>query len=213
MQSTLAMRPYYLKNDYIKGNAFDGTLMSKSNHRLLLLPEELIIGLHEAIEYEAGQAMPVITYTCGRSWGERLVKRWEQEWDFFYQTELKAASFVYFEQWLKQSFLFHGWGEIELDFSLQDEGLLQFWLEDSVLAHLLKSLDAPRSCGIFSGLLAALTSGICERELEAVELECSKSGAERCHFVVAVPSLIEQARKMQLDGDSPQDIMRALRVV
>lgn len=210
-QDTLPpLRPYFYRNDYMQGDSRLGTLTSKGGHRLLALPEELITGLHKAIEHETGRAWSIVAYTCGYKWGQRLLKTWMAEWRTFYQMELDRADYVYFQSWLGAAFEFYGWGQIELDFSLEQEGVIQYWLKDSVLVPLLAEFDDTHVCEIFAGLLAAMTSWLAGRELAGIEISCAKSGYERCRFAVAMPEYIEKARDQKLRGASADDILAAL---
>ncbi|TNE48868.1 MAG: hypothetical protein EP343_13345 [Deltaproteobacteria bacterium] len=211
LQDTNFAKPYFLRSDYLQGNSFDGTLYTRSNHRILVLPEELVVGLHKAIEYQAGQAMPVIMYTCGRKWGERMFYRWEQEWQYFYSRELAESLFEEFAMWLKQAFSFYGWGDISIDLSLSEEGIVQFNLKNSVLPKLTQSLESPHVCGIFEGLLAAVSSELSGRDLECVETQCCKSGHDHCHFAVALPQFIDPVRSQRLQGASQDAMMETLR--
>lgn len=204
--------PYFWKDTYLKSSASKGTLMSQTNTRLLVLPEELVTGFHQALEYEAGRAFSIIAYTCGKKWGLYTTKRWEKEWRTFYQMAPHEADFAFFEAWLQACFVFHGWGRIEMDFSMERDGLLQYHLTDSVLAALNTSLEEPYVCGLFTGLLAHATGWLCGRELDALEIACVKNGAERCSFVVAAPEVIGEMRQMQMDGANAQRLLQAMRL-
>lgn len=204
------MRPYFHRDDYIKGDPFEGTLKTHMGQRVIVLPEELLQGLHNAIVHETGRAWGVVAYTCGRKWGERLMRSWQKEWTHHYQQEVTTADFVYFEQWLRAAFSFYGWGELELDFSLQDQGVVQCWLKGSVLARLLGDLEDKYVCHIFAGMFASMFTKLAGRELDALEIACARSGAERCRFVVAMPEYIERARRGQLEGADTDTMLDAL---
>ncbi|TVR03859.1 MAG: hypothetical protein EA398_03655 [Deltaproteobacteria bacterium] len=207
----IAPHPFYLRDDYIEASAWEGTLRSASGHKLLVLPEELIIGVHRATEHETGKALPLIMTGCGRQWGERLVRRWEQEWTHFYGHALADADFTAFETWLRLLFEHQGWGHLELEFGLEDEGLLEFRLRRSVFARLLADSPFDTVCHIFAGLLAAMTSRFAETELDAIEIACERSGAPCCRFIVAVPERVESARALALDGASSEQLLAELR--
>lgn len=204
------LRPYFRRDDFLRGDPAQGTLTNFAGHRMIVLPEDLIQGLHRAIAYETGHAWPLVAYACGRRWGERLVRTWQREWREAYACELDASMYLYVEIWLKEAFAHYGWGELELDFSLEDQGVVQLWLRDSVLARLLVEIEGDHVCDIFTGVFAATLSWLAGRDLEAVEVACSKSGHERCRFAVALPEHVEAAQRAKLDGGDPDSIMRAL---
>lgn len=202
--------PYFRRPGYLKGSAYDGTIRTRMGDRVIVLPEELIQGLHRAIAFETGRALPVITYTCGRRWGARMVRRWEEGWRQAYQERMEAAEFHVVAAWLDEAFRFHGWGELEIDFSLEHEGVVQFYVRNCVLSRLLADIEEPMVCDIFAGLFASLCTWIVGRDLECSQVACEKSGASRCHFVVATPERIERVRDARLDGADTERMLARL---
>lgn len=206
-----SFRPYFLSDNYLSGQPNQGTLRVDGDERVVVLPEELICGLHRALEYETGHAWPIVAYTCGRKWGQRLLAHWRGEWARHYGVALDDAPFPHFEVWLAEAFAFFGWGRLEVDFSLEQRGVVQCFLEQSVLARLLKDVvEHDHVCEIFTGLFAAVISDLAGVELEALEVACEAGGHRRCHFVVAREAYIERARSARLDGGSPEAILEAL---
>lgn len=206
------LRPYFFRDDYVMGRPQKGTLETNKSQRVLVLPEELIEGLHQSLEEQTGHAWPIVAHTCGRKWGERLMRLWRVEWGHFYGKKIEDVHWIHFEVWLTQAFKYYGWGELEVDFELEEEGIVQVYLKDSVLARLLEGVvDNDHVCEIFAGLLGAVFSSLTREELTALEVACSAGGHERCQFAVAREEYIEDGRQARLEGGSQEAILEAIR--
>lgn len=205
--------PYFRRPDYLQGSAFEGTIRTSAGERLVMLPEDLIRGLHKAIEFETGRALPIITYTCGRRWGQRVVGRWTANWERSYNGILESADYTDFEAWLKDAFRFHGWGDLAVDFSLATHGMVEFRIANCVLPRLLADLETTMVADIFAGLFASLVSSLVGRELECAQVACEKSGAPACRFLVATGARVERARQVRMDGGSTEQIISSMMEV
>jgi predicted hydrocarbon binding protein len=202
--------PWFLKKNWLQGSAFEGTIRTRDGDRVVVLPEELLQGLHRAIAFETGAALPIIAYTCGRRWGARMVRRWDAQWREHYQERMEQTEFDMFQAWLIQSFRFQGWGELSWDFSMEQQGVLHFEVRNCVLSRLLADLEEPMVADIFAGVFAALSSWVVGRELECAQIACEKSGAPACRFVVATPERIEKVRNARLEGATTEQMMSRL---
>jgi hypothetical protein len=199
--------PYFLKSDYLQGSAYEGTIHTRYGDRMLVLPEELVQGLHRAVAFETGRALPIIMYTCGKRWGARVVKRWEDGWRQAYQERMDGAAFTMVAAWLDSAFRYNGWGGLEIDFSLENEGVVQFFVKDCVFARLLHDSEEPMVGDIFAGLFASLSSWLSGRDLECVQVACEKSGADRSRFVVSTPERVAAVRTMRMEDAGTEQLL------
>jgi hypothetical protein len=111
---------------------------------------------------------------------------------------------------MQRLFAHYGWGGFSFDFEREQDGLVSARVENSIFSRLLGDLEDIRVCGIMSGLIAAVTSQLAERELEAVELRCCKDGHDHCEFVVGTPERIERARRIRLQHGSPEEMLEMI---
>lgn len=202
--------PYVYRDNYLEGSFQEGLVRTSAGNRVVVLPEEMLVGLHRALIQEAGAAWSIISYTCGRRWGERLLDTIESEWRSYYGKRFESADFPIFEAWLKAYFSYYGWADLEIDFEQAPEGIVEFILTDSVLEVLLADLDRTHVNEIFAGVLAALVSRLAGRELECLEVESALADAERSRLAVALPERVEEARRVRVDGGSPEKIREVL---
>ncbi len=199
--------PYFYRSTYLYGDFEHGTIVTENDTRLVMLPEELIKGLHQAIEYETGRAWNIVAYSCGRQWGKRLLRTMQDEWRNYHSMQFDHSEYFIFESWIAEYFSFLGWGELEIDFSREDEGLVQFYLQHSVLDHLLADLEDDYVNEIFAGVLASMCTWLSGRELECLEVETPQRGAERSRMIVGLPERIERARKARLNGADVEEMV------
>ncbi|TVR02584.1 MAG: hypothetical protein EA398_07620 [Deltaproteobacteria bacterium] len=204
-------RPYVLRDTYLRTSAFEGTIHTEGGQRVMVLPEELIQGLHRAVEHETGRAASLILYGCGRRWGERMIERWRGEWREYYDAKIEDADYTAFEAFLVVVFADHGWGSLEVDFAMAEEGLLEFRLRNSVFARLITGTEQPVVDHIFTGFFAAIASAFSGETLDAIEIASTRSGAPACRFIVALPDRIDRARERALDGATGDELLATLR--
>lgn len=202
--------PYFQRKTYLKSDFSQGLITTRAGSRIIVLPEELIQGIHSAIEYETGRAWSLVTYLCGRRWGERLLATIREEWRYYHRTSVDHVEFAVFEAWIREYFRFHGWGDLSIDFSREDDGLVMFRLKNSILDRLLTDLAGGYVNEIFCGLLAAWVSWFANAELECVEVESPQHGADQALLVIGLRERIEAARKARALGGDPEQIWEAI---
>lgn len=197
--------PHFYRDDYIEGDFEQGTLRTSLGTRVIALPRDLVLGLHEAIEYEAGRAWSIVCYSCGRNWGARLMQMMQNEWRAHYRQHLEHMDFEIFEGWINEFFRFNGWAELEIDFALEPQGLVDFYLSDSVLEQLLEGFEADHVNEIFAGVIAAMVSWLAGRELEALEIASPRRGAARSRIIVGLPERIAQGRRARASAENGEE--------
>ncbi len=204
--------PFVQRDDYLEQHLEDGRMKTGAGTRLVVMPEELIVGLHRALHHEAGSAWSLIAYTCGRRWGERLLDTIDREWRHYEGESFERVEYPVFEGWLESYFDFYGWADLEVDFSEERQGVVQFWLADSVFDRLLEDFEGDYVNEIFAGVLASLTSRMADRELECLEIASAhQEDVERSRLAVALPERIEEARRARLDGAATDELLDQLR--
>ena len=201
--------PYFYRSGYLEGDFQEGTIKVETGTRIVVLPEDLLRGLHAALKFETGRAWRIVAYECGRSWGGRFLQSVQQEWRNYYGMRFDDCEYYIFENWLSEYFSFLGWGDLKIDFSREEEGMVQFYLRDSILDELLEEFDAGYVNEIFAGLLASTATWLSGRELGCVEIESPKNGADRSRFICGLPERVERARKARLHDVGAQKLVKA----
>ncbi len=211
MDYDLPTSPYFMRSDYLQSDFNSGVIRTRSGHRVIVLPEDMIVGIHQALEYETGRAWGLIAYLCGCRWGERLLATVRQEWRHFHQNKLEYLDFEVFRHWFREYFAHRGWGDLQFDFSMEDEGLVQIWLSNSILDRLLTDMAGGYVNEIFCGLIATWISWFAGQELECLEVESPQLDADRARLVIGLRPRVEAARKVRATGGDAQAMLEALR--
>lgn len=202
--------PYFYRSSYLQGDFEAGTLRTEHGHRVIVLPEELLKGLHKAITYETGRAWNLVAYTCGQHWSEKFLRNMQSEWREYYSQTFEKCDFSIFESWVAEYFKFQGWGTLSIDFSMEEQGLVQFFIEDSIFDRLLDDLGEDYVNEIFAGFLGGLASWLASRDLSCIEVESPQKGAERSRLIVGLPERVESARRVRVSGGTTDDMIAAL---
>ncbi len=202
--------PYFFRKSYLQGDFEAGTLRTEHGGRIIVLPEELIQGLHKAIEYETGKAWNLVAYSCGKHWSEKFLRNMQAEWRAYYSQTFEKCDFTIFESWVAEYFKFQGWGKLTIDFSMEDNGLVQFYIENSIFDRLLGDMNDSYVNEIFAGFIAGLSSWLASRDLECLEVESPQNGAARSRLVVGIPERVESARRVRVSGGTTEDMIAAL---
>jgi len=199
----------YLPEEYFSHNLASGVIRAPTGTRMLIVPEQLLRGIHEALQEETGAAAGVVLYRCGRWWGRRFAQRYLAELRHFYQLDAAELSLGVFVVLLRRAWGMLGWGRLELSFALQDHGFLEAHVHGSVYSDVVGTSDQP-SEQLVAGLLASLVSELAGRELECVQTTCKSVGSDRCVFLVGIKSRIDLINTWVRQGRSHATIVESI---
>ncbi len=191
---------YFASDAYVQGDLELGLLENRRGERLLALPETLIQGIYAGLDKETGQASRMVLFNCGRWWGKNFYARFFEELTDYYQTSLAEMPMVEFVQCLRQCWITHGWGQIELDQTYQDRGFLVIEIQNSPFAQQAPKQNQP-VCFLESGALSAFFSQLTGRELHCVQTTCESMGADCNRFVIGLPKRMEGVETMVTNMD------------
>ncbi len=162
----------------------EGVLWNPAKTRLCLLSTDFLSGVYTAVKDEAGPAWPVIFKTCGRIWGERIMRRLEREAQTVGNLQLREMPISMFLRFFREYFVYHGWGLMTIDVSqARETGIVTAALEDSVFAEVIRD-EEDFSDPMIAGILAGMLSHISGHDLDCVQTACISRGAEASRFVV-----------------------------
>lgn len=162
----------------------EGVLWNPAKTRLCLLSNDFLTGVYNAVKDEAGPAWPVIFKTCGRIWGERIMRRLEREAQVVGNLQIRELPVSMFLRFFREYFVYHGWGLMTIDVSrARETGIVTAALEDSIFAEVIRDEDE-FSDPMIAGILAGMLSYMSGQDLDGVQTECISRGAEASRFVV-----------------------------
>jgi hypothetical protein len=183
-------RSHYHEEDYFSLNVRNGIIRSPIGTRMLVIPEELVQGLHVALQEETGGASGVVLYACGRWWGRQFVKRHATEVRQFYQVDLGELPLHFQQQLLRRVWAMYGWGLLDMSFDLRDQGFVEVTVQNAMYSETVGNLGRP-SDHLIAGVLASIVTELAGRDVECVETACKSKGDPRCHFLVGIQSRVD----------------------
>ena len=206
--------PIFAKNPYREGEYFslnvrNGVIRSPIGTRMVAIPEDLVLGLAAGLEEECGSATKVVLYACGRSWGQRCMKRLGIETRQFYQRDQAELPLHFHTQVLRRVWALYGWGLLQFDHSTSDKGLLEAIVENAMYSDVVGNVGKTTD-HIIAGVLAAILSELAGRELHAVEICCKSKGDARCHFMIGTEARTKILDSWVREGRKRREILDAI---
>ncbi len=188
----------------------EGTLWNPAKTRLCLLSTDFLTGVYAAVKDEAGPAWPVIFKTCGRIWGERIMRRLEREAQTVGNLQLREMPVTMFLRFFREYFVYHGWGLMAIDVAqARETGIVTASLEDSIFAEIIRD-EENFSDPMIAGILAGMLSHISGHELDCVQTECISRGAEASRFVVTGAARLRGAEDKIKGGMTHEQVVASV---
>ena len=194
---------YFASEVYIQSDLEMGLLENRRGERLLALPETLLQAIYAGLDQETGFASRMVLFNCGRWWGKNFYARFCEELTEYYSIALADMPMADFLQSLKQCWITHGWGKIDLDQTYQSRGFLVIKVWNSPFATHAPKGNQP-ICFLEAGVLSSFFSQLTGRELHCVQTTCESLGADCNQFVLGLAKRLEPAETMvtNLDHDA-----------
>lgn len=201
---------HYRLRDYLQFDNQRGDITDWYNQRVTLVTEDFVIGLVEGLEEEVGPASALVMYRIGEEWGKRDAVVFKQHFEQEYQRELRKAALTFILEAWWWPFTTQGWGNWEVDLTEQKNGFMFINIFDSVVARTLGDVGKP-VCYIYAGLFAGFFTGLIQKPLGCIELQCYAMGETYCKFLVGKQDRIDAAAFWQNEGATARDIEKRLR--
>ncbi|MGK7890588.1 MAG: V4R domain-containing protein [Leptolyngbyaceae cyanobacterium] len=200
---------YFANEFYVKGDLELGLLENRQGNRLIAIPETLIQGIYAGLEQEIGQNTNLVLFNCGRWWGKNLYTRFCEEVTDYYQTAVADMTMVEFMHCLRQCWATHGWGQLDLDQTYQQQGFLVISVTNSPFAKQAGSSTRP-SCALEAGVLSVFFSQLTSRELHCVQTTCESMEADCNRFILGLQKRVSPAEALVSEGLDHKAIMEQL---
>lgn len=186
-----------------------GRLLNRYKQRMMLVPEDFVVGYQLALQEEVGDAAAEIMYRCGLEWGKADMQGFERRFqEEFGMRMADAHSRMVLESWwwpLQAS----GWGSWSYDLSQLKEGLIFVDLYDSAIAKSVGNIGKV-ACHYYAGLFAAAFGHIARADLSGLEIQCYSMGEEFCKFLIGASKRINAAQFWAREGATAQEIIARL---
>jgi hypothetical protein len=202
-------RNFFDESTYFSLNVRNGVIRTPTGTRILGLPEEFIIGLHQGLEEETGAASGIVLYQCGKWWGRQWFKHHAAEVRQFYGRDPGELPLAFFLQVLRRIWALHGWGTLEVSFDLRERGFIDVTLGNAIYSDIVGPIGRP-SDHLVAGVLASIIGALSGRDLEGVEISCRSKGDNRCSFLVGLRGRVDVVAEWVKQGRTRAQILDAL---
>lgn len=200
---------YYNREDFFKFAVNEGTVHTRNGLRAFLASEDFIVGIHQGLEEEVGDAAAMIFYKCGFNWGMNDMKTFVPlvENEFGKKlSEMNANFFLETWWWPLQA---EGWGSWKVDTTQRKQGMIFIDLFDSAVAKSLGTVGKP-VCHVYAGMFAGVFTYLTQRDLSGIEVQCYAMGEDFCKFIVGSGKRIDAAEFWLREGASAREIIEQL---
>ena len=180
--------------------------------RVIYLNSDLIKGMYEALNFEAGEAWSLIFKNCGYLWGKREISRLNKEIQVRMRKELGELSVSEFLNLVENYFARQGWGKIRISLDDAEQyGVVRVTFTNSLfdanLAHVKGSVNY-----MIAGILRAFFEYISQAELDCVEVSWHRTGETANSELLISGSKRIQALEQRINNTS-HDIEEALGIL
>lgn len=201
---------HYRFSDFFTFDSDQGSVIDWNDTRNIFAGEDFIVALIEGLEEEVGNASSVVMYSMGRQWGYRDAESFKAWFEKEYDRDFRQCNLAFvLEQWW-WPFTTQGWGNWAVDLNDQKNGFMFIDVFDSAVARTLGDVGKP-VCHIYAGLFSGFFSGLIQKDLSCIEIQCYAMGETYCKFLMGKQDRIDAATFWQTEGAGARDIEKKLQ--
>lgn len=192
-----------------------GGKVTGTTDRVIYLSSDLIVGIYEALNYEAGEAWGLIFNNCGYLWGKREIERLKKELQIRIQQEITELSVKEFITLIESYFSKQGWGKVKIYLDdAQQYGIIRVNLKNGLFDANLSQVTGGVNYMI-AGLLRAFFEYISQTSLDCVETTWQRNGDKtECELLISgsarIAKLQEQLKNISLDVEEALGRLRVM---
>ncbi len=186
---------------YVKSHPASGLLSSRYGDRLIAVPELLLKIIPKTLRAEAGEASYLALYTFGYSWGKTFCGRLVQDIVQYYRQPILDTLSADFWVYIQEAWAVHGLGQLSIDFSLAEQGLLIVTIINSGISGgmTVEASLTSRSFSLEAGFLAGWFSTLTDNNLRSCAIDWSAAPTS-LQFLVGAISHIELIERSHLQN-------------
>jgi len=197
---------------YYRFDLVEGEIFNPADVRIIYLSADVVRGIYEALNFEAGEAWKVILKTCGHLWAKRVANSLEQEYRAIAQHDWDDLNVAQYVELMEAYFSRHGWGKVKVVLDDAAEyGIVRVSMTHSLFATALNNVEGPVDFMI-AGMLQGIFETISEQTLEALEVQSPRrNAAPGSEFLISAPERIASIENLVEEGAPLDDIIERLR--
>ncbi|MBA4187533.1 MAG: hypothetical protein C0467_05885 [Planctomycetaceae bacterium] len=203
---------FYAENLYCETDVLRGVTRTRTGVRLVTLTTDFLVGFRRAILDECGPASDTVFASCGRKWGGFLARRFDAETSTFHGRSLREMSLAKVQACLADLFSHHGWGNVRLDLSRHEQGLIAVTADEPIFASLSGASDKPVD-SLLAGIFAGFFSALFAQDLDCVQTSCKACGDPVSRFLIGLTQRLSAARAWVDAGKNHEQVVAELASV
>jgi len=192
----------------------EGTVANSAGVRVIYLSSDIVRGIYEALNYEAGEAWKLILESCGYLWGKHMFESLVKEIQAVSQQNLENLPATEYLSALEAYFSMHGWGNVKIHLQDAPYGIVRVTMTHSLFVDALNHVDDrvdAMIAGMLRGFFEKVSGG---QQLGCIETACACRNAEpQCEFLISGIERIEKLMHLVEDEVAPNKILEQLRVL
>lgn len=181
----------------------EGTATSQGGTKIIYLSTDIIIGMHKAIEYEAGDAWKVIFNSCGQRWGKRVALSFDKELRVAMNRKTESLMLDEYVLMIEKYFSLHGWGRLTLHLDgVQSHGVLHAQLRDSIFRYALPHVESTVD-QMIGGMLCGMFESVAQTRLDCLMANTNGEGeVPVTEFLITGPDRVSWGQSLLDEGQS-----------
>lgn len=201
--------------DYCEYDLLGGKVTG-TTERVIYLSSDLIVGIYDALNYEAGEAWGLIFNNCGYIWGKREIERLKKDLKIRIQQEMEQLSVKDFCSLIESYFSKQGWGKITIYLDDAEQyGIIRVNLKNGLFDANLSPFVTGSVNYMITGLLRAFFENISQTTLGCIETSWQRNGEQHtCDLLISgsarIAALQEQLNNTSVDIEEALGRLRVM---
>jgi uncharacterized protein len=207
VSTELAFKNYYIEKLYVTANVETGVMINRSGRRMIALTNDFLLGLHRALEKECGERVGHVLHHCGRKWGRNFGTCLDNAWSEFYQCPMQDFPLSFFQSLLIQEFGHNGWGNLTIDYTHFERGVIVLGLDGAIMAEITQQeLDYPADT-LTGGIFAGMFTHFIGKEIDSLQSQCNKQNDGESRFLLSDTKRIQELRNWNTPRKPHQELL------
>ncbi len=200
---------YFTPQEFVYFDAEAGLAVSHNGLRMIMVGEEMILALQQALEEFSGDTSALILYQIGLEWGKRHYTNTERFILENYQLHksIQAMPLSGYAFLCDRGMMASGWGRF---FLVEEYGQVFVNLYYSCYAMTVGQIGRP-ACHIYAGIFAGIFSGASAMDLACIEILCYSMGADYCRFLLGGQDSIDATSFWVESGMTYESVIENIR--
>ncbi|MGL6076461.1 MAG: V4R domain-containing protein [Fimbriiglobus sp.] len=213
LNDTIRGGNYFAEGFYTQTDTRRGVITNRAGARLCCLTTDFLSGFRRAVLKSRGEQANQVFQSCGTKWGFFMAQRLNDEMIQYRGQPMSEFTLADFQATLADYFSHHGWGFVELDFTLHNHGIIVLKMDQPIFAALVPPDEFPTTPvdSLMAGIFAGFFSTLFEQDLACLQTRCKALGSPESLFVLALSERLIDGPSWVAEGKPHEEILVELK--